>query len=150
MVFLKKFYDSFLCDTNELVIYRRYFPAQMGHLLDPCDNSFHASVHKRYWGMLARYKKVDLLTQIKIIHKSYFLESESSVKSYFEKCGITGTTPPEKVLSKLFFDGVYPTSKFRALHEEQLNSYLKWKFHGRKSIVDIFGDHFQNLFSQKQ
>ena len=122
----------------------------MGHLLDPCDNSFHASVHKRYWSLLERYQKIDFLSQIKIIHKAYFLEKESSVRGYFEKCGILGKSPPKEVLQKLYFAGVYPTSTFRSLHKEQLIAYLNWKYHGEKTISDVFGDKFEYLFFQRQ
>jgi len=77
----------------------------MGHLLDPCDNSFHASVLKRYWTELIRHRKPDLETQIKIIHSAYFGEKESSIRTYFEKCGITGSTSPQHILQNLFYDG---------------------------------------------
>jgi len=132
-------------------VYRRYFPPQMGHLLDPCDNSFHASVHKRYWSKLSRYQHPDLSTQIKIIHDSYFAEKESIIRSYFEKCGIIGNTQPiKRILNRLFYDGLYPTSKFRDLHKNQLNAYLDWRFSGTKTIEDIFGSKFEHLFSQKR
>lgn len=100
--------------------------------------------------MISRHKKLDMLSQIKIIHKAYFMEDEKSVNSYFERCGITGDTTPEKVLQKLYFDGVYPTSKFRSLHKEQLISYLDWKYHGKKTISDVFGAEFEILFDQKR
>lgn len=127
-----------------------YFPPQLGHLLDPCDNSFHASVHKRYWHIIDNYKKISLIDQIFAIHKAYFAEKESSVKEYFEKCGITGTAPPHQVLEKLFHEGVYPTKKFCSLHESQLKAYLKWRWNGKKSVHDVFGAEFSKLFPQKR
>jgi len=121
----------------------------MGHLLDPCDNSFHASVLKRYWTELIRHRKPDLETQIKIIHSAYFGEKESSIRTYFEKCGITGSTSPQHILQNLFYDGLYPTAKFRKLHKDQLTAYLNWRY-GKKSIKDVFKCDFEHLFCQKR
>jgi hypothetical protein len=122
----------------------------MGHLLNPCDNSCHASMLKRYWNLLSRKKKPDLQFQIECIHKAYFAEREDSIRSYFKKCGITGTTSPERVLRKLFFEGLYPSRKFLALHESQLNDYFNWRCRGLKSVKDVFGCQFSDLFAQRR
>ena len=99
---------------------------------------------------MSRLKSPDLLKQINIIHRAYFRQTEESIKSYFIKCGIIGDLPPIQVLNRLFHDGVYPTKKFRDLHEKQLDAYITWKFNGKKTIKDVFGEDFSHLFSQKR
>jgi hypothetical protein len=105
---------------------------------------------KRYWNLLSRRKKPDLQYQINCIHRAYFNEREDSIKSYFMKCGILGSNSPVRVLRKLFFDGLYPSRNFLLVHEAQLTAYFNWKFHGRKSIKDVFGVEFSELFGQKR
>jgi len=129
-------------------IYRFYFPPQLGHLLDPCDNAFHASIHKRYWEIIDKKEHVTLLEQIFAIHRAYFSEKEKSVRKYFEKCGIIGDLSPREVLAKLFYEGVYPSAKFRLLHKKQLMAFLAWKKKG--TIEEVFGGMFEHLFEQRQ
>jgi len=131
-------------------ILRDYFVPQLGHLMDPCDNEFHAATHIRYWKIIDAYKRPTLLQQIQAIHESYFAIPESSIRSYFVRCGIIGETPPHLVLEKLFFEGVYPAKKFRNLHKKQLQNYIDWHWNKKKTILDIFGTgYFETLFDQK-
>lgn len=129
---------------------RMYYPAQLGHLLDPCDNEFHATVHINYWNIVDQFKKVSLLKQIQAINNAYFNVREHTIRSYFIKCGITSTEGPAKVLNKLFREGVYPAKKFRHKHEKQLNSYIQWRWNGKKSIVNLFGNSFEKICPQKR
>lgn len=62
-----------------------YYPPQLGHLLDPCDSQFHASVHTRYYHIIDGKPNLTLLQQIKAIHRAYTGEDESSIRDYFER-----------------------------------------------------------------
>jgi hypothetical protein len=127
-----------------------YFPPQLGHLLDPCDNEFHATVHLQYWNIIDRYKKISMLEQIQAIHEAYFNVKESTARSYFTKCGMNSLESPAQVLNKLFHEGVYPAKKYRHLHQKQLESCIDWRWKSKKSINDIFGVPFEKLCPQKR
>ena len=60
------------------------------------------------------------------------------------------SSSPKEILERLYFEGVYPTNKFRSLHEIQLNAFIEWKWKGEKTIQTIFGSNFKTLFSQKR
>lgn len=64
-------------------LFRRYYPAQLGHLLDPCDNEFHASVKRRYCRIIGDHQRPSLLTRIKAIYQAYKNEPEESIRDYF-------------------------------------------------------------------
>lgn len=144
------FFYSPMFYIKSLGIHRLYFPTQLGHLLDPCDNEFHAAVHRHNWGIVDTYRNPTMIQQIKAIHKSYRSVDESTIRSYFNRCGITGTEAPKDVLEKLYHEGVYPSKKFRNMHNYQLNTFIQWKWQGRKTVLSIFGDSFRKLFSQKR
>lgn len=117
------------------------FPAYLGHLLDPCDNSFHGEEQNRIDGFLEAVQDHKALTgddKMRIIKESYCRASLKSIISYFKRCGyIDNDKSPRAVLSDLLDDvrsQAYRT--YRKYHEKSLRMYLQWMVSKGKIPVD--------------
>jgi hypothetical protein len=128
---------------------RDYFVAQFGHLLDPNDNSFHASFKRRYWNLVDRKNSMSMLDQMKALSSAYFSEPEASIRGYFEQCGIVGDRPPADIIDDLSISCLYPTYRYLPIHIKQLSSYVEWRWKGKKTIREVIGDEFKFKFPQK-
>ncbi len=53
-----------------------YFPSYMNHLLSPCDNYFHASIKRRYWGIINGKSTLTFQEKIDAIFSAYFDEKQ--------------------------------------------------------------------------
>ena len=114
------------------------------------DNYYHAQVKRRYWSYIASEKgAIGLEKNINIICKSIFDEKEASIRNYFGNCGLTGNLGARESVKHLLNEGLYPAKKFRKIHKKQLLAYVNSRWKGKKSIKDVFGSDFENLFDQK-
>jgi len=102
------------------------FPSYMNHLMNPCDNYFHASMKRRYWSSIDNLKYVSIQEKVNAIRDAYYSEEESSIIKYFRNCGIVGDKKSSEVVSNLLNEGLFPTKKFHSLHIKQLDNYVKW------------------------
>jgi hypothetical protein len=121
-----------------------YFPSYMNHLMNPCDNYFHASMKRRYWSSIDGIEKLSIQQKIEKIRNAYYSEKEESIINYFKNCGIIGNKSPSIVITDLLNEGLFPAKKFETMHIKQLNNYVKWLTDGE--IVEfsefVGTDHF--------
>lgn len=120
------------------------FPSYMNHLMNPCDNYFHASMKRRYWSSIDCIEKLGIQEKVKKIRDAYYSEKESSIINYFNNCGLIGERKPAESIQKLLSEGLFPVKKYENLHFKQLNNYVKW-FTNNEIInfSDFIGsDHF--------
>jgi hypothetical protein len=103
-----------------------YFPSYMNHLMNPCDNYFHASMKRRYWTSIDSHIKLTIQQKVDKIREAYYSEKESSIINYFKNCGIIGDKDPSVVINHLLREGLFPAKKFQSLHIRQLDNYVKW------------------------
>lgn len=101
------------------------FPPQLGHLMNPCDNSFHSSYKLKIQQRLIDHPQLTREEKLRIIEASYYDCSETNIQALFKHCGITEGTPT-KTMRRLVSEGVRPTVKFADLHAHQLDEYKKW------------------------
>lgn len=64
--------------------------------------------------------------KIEFIHKAYYDAKEKSISNYFKLTGLLGDAPVEQVVSRLLSEGIYSSSKFTEVHEQQLLAYKHW------------------------
>jgi hypothetical protein len=104
------------------------YPPYMGHLLDPCDNSFHSEERRRAKDLLtAAGASISGPKKMEIILDSYESGSEESIRNYFRRVGLLGDEPAEEVVSRLVEEGlVKARSKYVKFHKDQLEQFL-WK-----------------------
>jgi len=142
--------DNVLDFLKSKGIIKGFYPPSFGHLMDPCDNSFHASMKMRYWHLVdAETPPINIVRRIELLHKAYYSEKEESIVKYFEKCGILGNEEPEIVINRLINEGLYPRKRFKNLHKHQLETYVDWKWGGKKTTKDVLGTRFKYCFRQK-
>jgi len=101
------------------------FPALLGHLMNPCDNSFHSSYKLKIQQKLINFPSVTREEKLRIIETSYYDCGESNIQALFKHCGITDTNPVRS-MRRLVTEGVHPAEKFTDLHAHQLDEYKKW------------------------
>lgn len=101
------------------------FPALLGHLMNPCDNSFHSSYKLKIQQKLVNFPNVTRAEKLRIIESSYYDCGELNVQALFKHCGITDGNPV-KSIRRLVTEGVHPAEKFADLHAHQLDEYKKW------------------------
>lgn len=106
------------------------FPKGLGHLMNPCDNEFHAEVKKRYYQLLAGLQtsttKLDKETKFNFIKDAYYGGSEASIVSYFKLTGILGDEEPEHVMQRLLNLGVSLEGTESEIHQSQADAYVSW------------------------
>jgi hypothetical protein len=104
------------------------FPKGLGHLMNPCDNSFHAEAKMRYYHMLAHESTFHLPFERKIdyIKHGYYGGSEAAIRHYFSHTGILSRDDPEHVMKSLLHDGMAPTPEWQDTHQKQLMTYNQW------------------------
>lgn len=107
------------------------YPAYMGHLFDPCDNSFHGDEQNRIDGSLEAVSDSHALTgdqKMRIIKEAYSQSTRRSIISFFDRCGfINNGESPRRVMSRLFDD--HRKSAYRIYHRYHakcLIRYLKY------------------------
>lgn len=129
------------------------FPSYLNHLMNPCDNYFHASVKRRYWSLIDRLNRMNFSQKVDAIREAFFSEKESTIIAYFKNCGIIGGKNSSDVVKSLFSEGLFPAQKFRSLHIVQLDKYIEWKTKGKITCFQDFlnEEHcpFANLSFQK-
>jgi len=103
------------------------FPSYMGHLMNPCDNYFHASAKFRYWQLISKIYDLDYQSKIDAIVSSYYGERKESILAYLENCGLRGERDPVQVVRHLLKEGLFPRDKFESIHNEQLQTYIEWR-----------------------
>jgi len=131
-------------------IHYLYFPSYLNHLMNPCDNYFHASIKRKYWRSVDNLKNLPFQKKVDLIRNAFFSENETSIVKYFENCGIIGNTKPNDVLKHLFSEGLFPAKKFKFMHNQQLEDYIKWKTNGKlETLHDFLGVYYPNNYLQK-
>ena len=101
------------------------FPPLLGHLMNPCDNSFYSSYKLKIQQRLVDYPSVTREQKLRIIEESYYDCTEASIQALFKHCGITDGNPVNS-MRRLVTEGVHPAEKFTDLHAHQLDEYKKW------------------------
>lgn len=117
------------------------FIPYLGHLLDPCDNSFHGDEQNRIDGFVEAVQDYKALTgddKMRIIKESYCHASRKSIISYFKRCGfIDNGKSPRAVLSALLDDvRSHANRTYQKYHEKNLRKYLQWMTLKGKVPVD--------------
>jgi hypothetical protein len=102
-----------------------YFPPLLGHLMNPCDNSFHSSYKLKIQQKLVDFPTLTRKEKLHIIEDAYYSCDELSIQAIFKHCGIIDRNPV-KTMRQLVTEGVHPRSKFTDLHAHQLDEYKKW------------------------
>lgn len=110
------------CAENNIT--HMYFPSNMGHLMNPCDNSFHASFKLQIQQQIADHPDLTRSEKLAIMEEAYYHLDEASIQHFFEHCGIVGGVP-NQVIASLITEGNHPSSHFQKLHEEQLDVFKK-------------------------
>jgi len=124
------------------------FPTYMGHLMNPCDNLFHASAKRRYWQLTSTFKRVDYQTKIDAIITAYYGETKETIFSYLRNCGLTGNQNPVEVVRHLLKEGLFPRERFQDIHNEQLTAFIEWRSHGKyNELIPFLEKYYPNDFT---
>jgi len=119
----------------------------MNHLLSPCDNYFHASIKRRYWGIINGKSTLTFQEKIDAIFSAYFDEKQESIEAYFNNCGIIGNRSSTETVKHLLNEGLFPKEKFKNIHNEQLELYFKWD---SKGTCDNLLDFLEKYYPSEQ
>lgn len=100
-----------------------YFPAHLGGLLNPCDNSFHSILKRYYFGC----KRDTHEEMIKAIIDSYFAVTEKQIVNFFHHTGIISKTPARQVARRLLGEGYLHPNRHGT--REMLRQFNLWRNH---------------------
>ena len=110
-------------ELSDLDVVLLHYPSYAGALLDPCDNSFHAALKRRYY----KEDRGDHGKMIAAIRKVYYETSEESIRNYWHHCGYTSSEPPEDIVSRLMAEGFHPLKERDERLQKMESYYLHWK-----------------------
>lgn len=138
--------------VNDLIehknLYSIHFPPGMGHLMNPCDQYYHASVKTRYWRFIDELKSVSIESMINCIHKAVKKEKEKSIRNYFRSCGIIDSEKtPEEIMNHLLYQGLSPSEKFKLIHLKQLISLINWKWADHVNTKRRLCQKYEKMYS---
>ncbi|MBA3570183.1 MAG: hypothetical protein H0W28_12805 [Pyrinomonadaceae bacterium] len=117
--------DEFTSMCSDGHIMQMFFPADLGHLMNPCDNSFHATFKLKMQQHLINYPLATRKDKLRCIERAYYDCHEHDVQALFAHCGITDNRPA-RTMSRLITEGIRPREKFLKVHSDQLDAYKKW------------------------
>ncbi len=129
--------DDFLALMDEYGVTVRYLPPGSGKLLNPCDNSLHASFKSNFF----KKKKKPHELKIKSINEAYFEISEESIINCFKQCGYLDSMDAKTVVSNLISSGYRATEARKELTYQMQHAYRKWKLHLRSDAHNIKSDN---------
>ncbi len=112
-----------MCTVGD--VKQMFFPVNLGHLMNPCDNSFHATFKLKLQQRLINYPSPTRKDKLRCIERSYYDCHEHDVQALFAHCGITDNRPA-RTMSRLITEGIRPRDKFLKLHSDQLDAFKKW------------------------
>jgi GNAT superfamily N-acetyltransferase len=108
---------------NDGGIQHMCFPTNLGSFMNPCDNSFHSVFKHYYYTSLIGYTHVDTPTKIRLAYNAYQKVKEKSIVHMFKHVGILGKNK-KRALIRLFTEGIQPISRWKEVHQKQLQRYL--------------------------
>ena len=142
--------DFVVAYLDDKGIYSDHFPPGLGHLMNPCDQYYHASVKARYWRYIDEYRgKVTMEDMVSCIHKAVFKEKGASIRNYFKSCGIVGSDKtPEEVMNHLIYEGLSPSKKYKSMHLKQLKSFIEWKWANHYNIMRKMCKKYRKIYEE--
>lgn len=117
-----EFVDAFL--EHHGITHLR-FPAYLGSLMNPCDNSFHSMFKHSLYEAIHNEETVDRLVKMKLAHQAYTSIPDQAIENMFNHVGL-GARDPEAALSDVFSEGLHIAEAWRETHSLQLDCYLDW------------------------
>lgn len=102
------------------------YPKYLGALLDPCDNSFHASVRHAYDKAVFGKQGLTLEKRLEKICKIYRAVPTRQVAAYIRHCGLF-EGDPEHVMHELMCQGRGVLGKRRYDHYSTIQDYLAFQ-----------------------
>lgn len=102
-----------------------YFPPYRGSIMNPCDNSFHATFKQYYYGKILDKSSITMEEKLRFAREAYFAIDEKSIKHMFHRTGLTTKDVPRTV-AKLATEGLHVTPKNEQVHRKQLKAFFKW------------------------
>lgn len=104
------------------------FPIGLGHLMNPCDNEFHAELKHRYYALLASEDSSTLSfsKQVELICQAYYGGTEVAIRHYFELVGLIGTCDPTARMKQLLEQGYSLEPGWAEMHNLQFDAYEHW------------------------
>jgi hypothetical protein len=102
-----------------------YFPPYRGSIMNPCDNSFHATFKKKYYNEILDKTTITMADKIVYARKAYFSIEEISIQKMFKRTGLTGGNI-EKTVRKLSTEGLHLNQQRQVIHLQQVKAFGKW------------------------
>lgn len=121
-----------LFDHNVLLLVA---PKGLGWMLLPCDQRAHSVIKRVYYKYLSQLSPVQgtlsQLHKFRMWRKAFWSLRPKLIRHMFKATGICSIQPSREVALHLLSEGHRMSSKFLALHQRQLRSYLNWRLqHG--------------------
>lgn len=119
------------------------FEPSLHHLLNPCDNNFHAIFKLHYNREISNHSTDKITIQEKFLIAKRAIEnvSEESIVSMFKRCGLLSpATNYKKLVTELVNEGIHSLEKEKkALHQNQLKCFIEWC--EKNEFVDLLIDY---------
>lgn len=113
---------NFLND-NEIEV--DYFPPYRGSIMNPCDNSFHATFKQKYYGKILDKSTISMEEKLRFAREAYFEIDEISIKHMFHRTGLTSKDVP-RIVANLATEGLNVTPKNEVVHYDQVKTFIRW------------------------
>jgi hypothetical protein len=110
---------------NDNEIEADYFPPYRGSIMNPCDNSFHATFKQKYYSKILDKATISMEEKLKFAREAYFEIDEISIKHMFHRTGLTSKDIP-RVVAKLSTEGLHITPKNEKVHYDQVKAFIRW------------------------
>jgi hypothetical protein len=115
--------EAYLDDCG---IQQIFYPTYMGAKLDPCDNSLHSLLRRKYDKRIVRLGLVGLRARIRILNRVYHSVPTSVIKGYVKHCGLF-EGDPSHTITKLLSDGRRMARKRARSAVSHIFAYLSFK-----------------------
>jgi hypothetical protein len=110
-------------------------PPHVGFLLNPCDNTFRASLKLHFYQSIRHQFYVSEVQRLNFAVDAYYATSEASIRNMFALCGLT-EGEPEEVAKRLLTHGALAEGGWADYHEERLREYQAWRAQNHARRLD--------------
>ena len=142
-------------DLKDARITHMTFPTYLGHLMNVCDNSFHAVFQQKFLQELRAFTDPTIVQKIQCAKKAYEQVSAASVTNMFLHCGLLGEEDTSKVIMALVHEGVRPAGPRFEQYRDLIDDALMWagrttnKMDIARQRCDVWATFWESFPSQK-
>lgn len=103
----------------------KYFPAYLGGIMNPCDNSFNSVFKSAYYKLMSLEANVTEKQKVMLAEEAYYKPSDKAMQRIFAHVGIIKRSPSDTA-DLLISEDCRHTAKSARIHKQQIKNFLEF------------------------